>query len=214
VITKEVRWEFKVMQEPSKSQDPSQDTGKFPESMRASDPPKIAETLKVVDTARLHEPSRPADTLKIVDTARPTAGPKVVHDPRKITPPPVVRPAAIEAAAQKMPNTGKSETWLSPLVLALATTLGLGVAFWSFMSPTADQAAVDEARAKLTATTDELKGVRDAKVAVERTLEETRAKLTVEQKARAIAEKAVVDAKAALSAVPLAVSATEPAPKQ
>ncbi len=213
------------MQEPSKSQDASPDAAKFPDTVRTSDTQKIAETLKVVDTARPHEPARatdtkPAETLKIVESARPATGPKVVHDPRKITPPPVVRPAATEAAAPKQPSTGKSDTWLSPLVLALAATLGLGVAFWSYTSPSDDQAALYDARTKLTTTADELKVVRDAKAVVERTLEETRAKLTIEQKARALAEKAVADARAALSAVPLAALTNdsgkpgEAAPKQ
>jgi hypothetical protein len=204
------------MSEPSKSQD----TVKIPDSLKVPEASKIAEPLKLADTVKAAVTPKVPDPPKVM-AAPSMAGPKLHDTPAG---PGQAATGPTGSGASKAPSSAKTESWLSPSVLSIAATLGLLAAFWNFSSPNSDQAVLDDTRAKLTTMTDELKSVRDAKASVDRALEETRARLTVEQKARAVAEKAVADAKAALDAIPTAAlandpskpgeRAVEPAPKQ
>jgi chromosome segregation ATPase len=104
--------------------------------------------------------------------------------------------------------------------VAVLVAAGIIAITWSLSGPSGEQASLDrtikETRAKLTAASDELKAVREAKASVDGTLAETQARLTTEQEKRLmaekavaaeqekrlIAEKAVADVKAVLASIP------------
>ncbi|MBS0243794.1 MAG: hypothetical protein JSS20_16590 [Proteobacteria bacterium] len=98
------------------------------------------------------------------------------------------------------------------LLSVVGTTAAIIAAIWYFATPNEDHATLDEVRAKLVATSNELKAARDAKAAADRTLSEIQTKLAAEQKWRALAEKAVIDAKGILGNVTLTPSASAATP--
>jgi hypothetical protein len=163
------------MQEPLKPQEASN-------SPPPQSPPEAAKTAEVPKlVVASSNPEKPADGGSADTTS---------SEPPKWT------------SSRKPSGSSPLEDPTRTLLMALgATVVAIGV-IYNF-SGAGESGTSDEVRSKLKSVSTELQSVREAKAAVDKTLAETQAKLAAEQKFRALAEKAVGDAKALLGAVPL-----------
>ena len=166
-----------------------------------SKPQNTPEMVDASNSSNTREPSKPQDTPEMVDASKIAEQPSMQH--------------AVDATeTTAIPSPRRA------LLVAVLVAAGIIAITWSLSGPSGEQASLDrtlkETRAKLTAASDELKAVREAKASVDGALAETQARLTTEQEKRLMAEKAVAaeqekrlmaekavaDVKAVLSSIP------------
>jgi peptidoglycan hydrolase CwlO-like protein len=95
-------------------------------------------------------------------------------------------------------------------MLMIAAAVAAIAAVWNYTERESAVALLNDARAKLTVLSDQVKSANAATATAEKALSEAQANLTTEQAARAVAEKAVADIKAALASVAAAAGAATP----
>ena len=187
------------MQEPSKPQDTPEmvDASKISNMREPSKPQNTPERVDASKISNTREPSKPQDTPEMVDASKisnmrepskPQDTPEMV-DASKIPEQPSMQHAADATDTTPVPGPTRA------LLVAVLVAAGIIAITWSLSGPSGEQALLDqtlkETRAKLTAASDELKDVREAKASVDGALAETQARLTAEQEKRLVAEKAV-----------------------
>jgi hypothetical protein len=191
------------MQEAAKPQGSSS----TPEPIKIQDKAKIADIPKV-DSPKLHDISKSMETARLVDTAKLADTPKSAEPAKSLDMPKAPDDAKVQPhRAQDAPKAQSS--FMSPFLAAVAAASVFALAY-TVSGNNTEQVVLEETRAKLAVVTDDLKAARDAKASVDRVLAETQAKLTAEQTARSLAEKAVADAKAVLALIPTATAPAQP----
>ena len=148
------------------------------------------------ETSKHLEPPTPLEAARFPAQAS-------LNSPKTSTEPPSSETARLGISS----SGGHSPNPTRTLLQVIGVTACIIAGVWYYSGLNSDQPSLDEARAKLTSTSDELKVAREAKASLERALAEAQAKLAAEQKLRLAAEKAVADVKAVLASIP---SAAEP----
>jgi hypothetical protein len=165
-----------------------------------STPQDTRETVDASNISNMREPAKPEDTPHIVREPSTHQDMGETVDSSKIPEQPAMQHASHATDTMQVPSP------LKALLVAVLVAAGIIAITWSLSGPRGEQTVLDqtlkETRAKLTATSDELKAVRESKASADNALAEAQAKLTVEQEKRLMAEKVVADVKAVLANIP------------
>lgn len=169
----------------------------------------MQEGLERLDAAEIQSPPRPLAAANVLDMSKPDISKQ--RDTAKIRNADETETSRVEYAPNIPQNDNTPERMGSPKVpmLIVAVLAAVFAVTWQYVGREETVAALDDARLKLTAMTEELKAVTDAKAAAEVALADAQAKLATEQAARLAAETAIANVRSALAAIHAAVGISD-----